>query len=1171
MLDGGAGREGVGDGWTRHASGTVLAESEAVGRDGWAALRGLGSTWPPAGAEQLDVEFLYDRLAEAGYSYGPVFQGVRAAWRWGGEIYAEVALAEDAVEEAARFGVHPALLDAALHPGLLEWGEELCAEGQAVPFSLEGVDLRREGLSSLRVRLGRGEGRTLRVVAFDEAGEPVLRIGSLRVRPVEAGQLSDAQRRGCESLHRLEWVEVPVPELGDGKVQRVALPGEVELGGSEGDDAGEWCSPSEVARAGDVERHEDLGALVAAAEGGASVPDVVFLAAPRVDAGGLAGSAVRALTREMLEVLQAWLARPELADAVLVVLTSGAIAVEEGQAPDLAAASLWGLLRTAQSEHPGRFVIVDGDPAVGWDRVAGDGWLGMLAAGEPQLAVRGGRVLAPRLVGLEGGSALVAPVGEGRWHLSAGGGGTLEDLGLVRSAGAWEPLGVGQVRVAVRAAGLNFRDVLVALGMYPGEGSIGGEGAGVVLEVGEGVSDLAVGDRVMGLMEGAFGPVAVAEREMVVRVPEGWSFVQAAAVPAVFLTAYYALVDLAGLQRGESLLVHAAAGGVGMAAVQIARHLGAEVFATASPAKAGVLAGLGVAPERVGSSRNLEFEQRFLRASRGRGVDVVLNSLAREFTDASLRLLGGGGRFIEMGKTDIRDAELLAQEHAGVGYRAFELAEAGPARIQEMLRELLELFEQGVLTPSPVTTWDVRRGVEAFRFMREGRHVGKLVLTIPQPPDPQGTVLITGGTGVLGGLLARRLAGVHGARHLLLASRSGLDAEGARDLVAELAELGCEARVVACDVADRAQAEALIASIPPERPLTAVIHTAGVLDDGTIESLSTEQVERVMRPKVDAALHLHELTADLELAEFVVFSSVAGLLGSAGQGNYAAANAFLDALAQARRAQGLAGQSLAWGFWEQISGLSSRLGESGRARLARQGILPFSDGPELFDAARNAYDALLAPVRFDAAGLRAQASSGMLPAILRQLVRHSARRAQAAPSSLARQLASMSQADRETTVQGLVRAQAASVLGHDSPQAIGAQRAFKELGLDSLGAVELRNRLARATGLRLPSTLVFDYPNAAAIAGYLVGKIVPGPDGGRDTDAVELEIRRVLASIPLVRLRESGLYEQLVKLASPQDTASTEEEYAAIDEMDAETLVRMTLGAEAAEEAGGRT
>ena len=1059
-------------GWTQHASATLLAELEVAAAQDGGAWEGE-SQWPPAGAEEVDVEFLYDRLAEAGYGYGPAFQGVRAAWRQDEALFVEVALAADVADQAARFAVHPALLDAALHGLCLLGGRDPLGGGVALPFSLAGVTLRRRGASTLRVRLARDASGAVRVATCDDAGASVLSIDSLTLRPLETGQLSRARGAagGSDSLYHVEWVEIPVPEPG-GEAPRCVLLGGLGLAGVEG------------------ERYGDVGELVRALEDGAPPPEVVFAPVPRAGGEGDVASAARVGVRRTLALLQQWLAAAALGETRLVWVSAGAVAAEEGEVPELVGAAVWGLLRSALAEHPGRFVIADagvggGDEA--GEVSAGVGWLSLVGVGEPQLAVRGGRVLVPRLVELESRGLLAAPARESRWHLTCERGGTLEDLALVRSARAWEPLGAGQVRVAVHAAGMNFRDVIVAHGLLPGALMQRGEGAGVVLEVGEGVSDLAVGDRVMGLMDDAFGPVAVTARELVVPVPEGWSFTAAASVPIVFLTAYYGLVDLAGLQRGESVLVHAAAGGVGMAALQIARHLGAEVFATASPAKAGVLAGLGVDEEHIASSRDLEFAERFLRVSRGRGVDVVLNSLAREFVDSSLGLLPGGGRFIEMGKTDIREAELLAREHPSVRYRAFDLHEADSGRIQEMLREVVALFERGVFAHLPVTTWDVRRGIEAFRFMREGRHVGKIVLTVPQPVDPGGTVLITGGTSGLGALTARHLATRHGARHLLLASRSGPRAAEAGELVEELAGLGCTAEAVACDVADREQLRAVLDAIPPERPLTAVIHSAGVLDDGTIESLSAEQVERAMRPKVDAALNLHEL-AGAELAEFVLFSSATGHFGGAGQGNYTAANAFMDALAQTRRARGLPAQSLAWGMWERESAMTSGLGEAGRARIVRLGIapLPSEEGLELLDRARTVGETLPVTVRLDRTRLLAQARAGVLPPLLSGLVQVSSRQGRrGAGGSLARRLAGTPESERDAVTLELVRSQVAGTLGHGSGEGIDPERAFKDLGFDSLSAVELRNRLTRATGLRLPATLGFDHPNCRAVAAFL--------------------------------------------------------------------------------------
>ncbi|WP_308117504.1 SDR family NAD(P)-dependent oxidoreductase [Streptomyces anatolicus] len=355
--------------------------------------------------------------------------------------------------------------------------------------------------------------------------------------------------------------------------------------------------------------------------------------------------------------------------------------------------------------------------------------------------------------------------------------------------------------------------------------------------------------------------------------------------------------------------------------------------------------------------------------------------------------------------------------------------------------------------------------------------------------DVDGTVLVTGGTGGLGAVFARHLASVHGVRHLLLLSRRGLEADGAAELVAELAGLGCQAQVAACDVSVREQLAAALALA--ERPLTGVVHAAGVLDDGVIESMSVEQVERVMRPKVDAAWHLHELTAGDDLSAFVLFSSVAALIGSPGQGNYAAANAALDALAASRRAAGLPATSLAWGLWSSATGMGAQLGGAELARLERMGskALTEEQGLALFDQALASDAALLAPVRLDIAVLRAQARTGSIAAVLRGLAPAAARRAAAPTVSLRDQLAGVDAADREQIVLDTVRAHVAAVLGHASAAAIEPDRAFQEMGFDSLGAVELRNRLTQATGMRLPATLVFDHPTPAEIARLLLSEI----------------------------------------------------------------------------------
>ncbi|HUR06599.1 MAG TPA: SDR family NAD(P)-dependent oxidoreductase [Nonomuraea sp.] len=786
-------------------------------------------------------------------------------------------------------------------------------------------------------------------------------------------------------------------------------------------------------------------------------------------------------TAELLGVLQRFLADPAFERTRLAVVTRNAVTVGQGDAcPDPGPAALWGMTRVAQTEHPDRIVLIDHDGRdVSWDRL-----LSAAMSDEPQLAIRNGTLHAARLE--REPDPLPLPLPEGPWRLEVTDPGTLDNLAITAVAPSETPLEPGRVRVAVRAAGLNFRDVLIALGMYPGRASIGGEAAGMVVQTAPDVTTVAVGDRVMGLFDGAIGPEAVTDHRLTVRIPDGWTFVQAATTPIAFLTAYYALRHLADLRPDERILIHAAAGGVGMAAVQLATHFRAEIFGTAHPGKWNALRGLGLDDAHLASSRTLDFEERF-RA----GVDVVLNSLAGEYVDASLRLLSPGGRFLELGKTDIRHPG----EHPGLRYQAFDLAEVPPEQIQRMLTELLGLFERGALTPLPVTTFDVRHAIDAFRHLQQTRHIGKVAMIIPRPLDPDGTVLITGGTGALGAHAARHLAREHGVRHFVVASRRGPDAPGA----GELRGIDAHVTVVACDVADRRAVAGLLADIPAEHPLTAVIHTAGVLDDATLGAMTTEQVHTVLRPKVDAAWHLHTLTKDLDLAAFILYSSAAGVLGNPGQANYAAANTFLDTLAAHRHALGLAATSLAWGLWDapDSGGMTGALDDADLARIERAGMLPLEPaaGMELFERALSTPGPVLVPARFSLPALRRMAAADLLPPLLSGL----AGRRSAPPPSASRatlDISGQSDADATRVVLDLLRRNIAAVLGGDPADPGDPGRPFKDQGFDSLTAVELRNVLIKATGLRLPATLLFDYPTPRELATELVNRLRGEPIRG---------------------------------------------------------------------------
>ena len=596
---------------------------------------------------------------------------------------------------------------------------------------------------------------------------------------------------------------------------------------------------------------------------------------------------------------------------------------------------------------------------------------------------------------------------------------------------------------------------------------------------------------------------------------------------------------------GKRALITAAGQGIGRASAEAFAREGAEVFATASRGKWDTLRELGFDDEHIGDSRSLEFEEKFRTATGGRGVDVVLNSLAGEFVDASLRLLARGGTFLEMGKTDIRDTGTVTAQHPGVHYRAFDLFEPGRPRMHGYLVELAAMFEAKVLEPLPVSVWDVRRAPGALRYLSQARHIGKVVLRMPRAWSA-GTVLITGGTGMAGAAIARHVVTHHGVSDVMLVSRRGAQAPGAAGLCAELGQAGARVQLVAADAADRDALSMALAGIDEHRPLSAVIHAAGVLDDAVLGSLTPARIDTVLRPKIDAAYNLHTLTRPHDVSAFVMFSSMAALVGSSGQANYCAANAFLDALALQRRAGGLPAMSLGWGLWEQASAMTGKLSDTDLARLGRDGIraMPVTEALGLFDQAIAVDEPFLLAARIDRAALRVKAAEATLPPMFTDLISGPTRRrvedtlaASASKSALAQRLHGLSTDEQHSVILDLLRTHMATVLGNTEPGAINAELAFQDHGFDSLTAVELRNRLKTATGLTLSPTLIFDYPNPTALATYIRTQLVDEPQEGTEPAPAEAELRNVVASIPIKRLRQAGLLDILLKLAyDPGDT-----------------------------------
>ncbi|MEG8281325.1 SDR family NAD(P)-dependent oxidoreductase, partial [Streptomyces sp. AHA2] len=1113
--------------WTLHATGTL------TGTGAQAPPHLDLRAWPANGAERVGLDGFYPDLFEQGLEYGPVFQGLTELWRAGNVAYGLVQLPEQARPDAEGFALHPALLDAALHTLAATQKSDPDGDGSdgvLLPFLWTGVRLFATGGTQLRVRAELVDDSTARILVCDGTGEPVLSAQGLAVKRTDTAQLKGTgTTRDTEHLYRVEYQpQTPADEPG-------TPPGE----------AGELLvlgPGGVVARTLGVENAVSLGTAVPF---DANRPRTVVVDLSAAGETRSNGRTVKERAGQTVTAALAWLQElledPRSEGTDVVWVTRGAVAASPVDTiPSLEHAPLWGLVRVARAEHPERGLrLVDlgaEQPDAALLRRV------LLSRSEPELVVRGGGVLAPRLVRADRTSSpdlLVPDVRQQPWYLDIEDKGRLDTF-VFRPVDRDAPPADGFVRVGIRAAGMNFRDVLNALDMVHAP-KLGLECAGVVLQTGPGVRHLRVGDRVMGLAVGTFGSEVTVDARWMVRIPDSLSFVEAATVPLAYLTAHYAFTDLGPLRAGDKVLVHAAAGGVGQAALQLARHAGCELYGTASPGKWPVLRELGLPEDRIASSRDTGFADKWLSLTGGTGVDVVLNALTEEFVDASLRLLPRGGRFLEMGKTDVRDADEIAAACPGVHYRAFDLIDSGADRVQEMLCELVALLEQGALTPLRYSAFDVREAPSAFRLMAQGRTVGKLVLTVPQSLDGAGTVLLTGGTGELGRLVARRLVEEHGVRHLVLTSRRGPRAPGADEVVTELLDAGAsDVRVLACDVSNREDVARVVGEAGARHPLTGVFHLAAVLDDGIVRNQDADRFARVLAPKVSGAMHLHELTAGLDLAAFVLFSSAAGTLGAPGQSNYAAANVFLDTLAAHRRKLGLPAVSLAWGLWEQAGiGMTSHLGDTELTRLRQRGsrALSTQEAIHAMDAALGRPETHLVPIKLDVAALDAgQEAAPLFAALARPRLRR-ARQAAAHTETFRARLAGLPAGEQVAALLAAVRQEVAAVLGLPGAQTVPADKQLREFGWDSLMAVELRNRLSAQAQVSLPSTLAFDYPTPRAVAEFLHVRLdlgTTGEESGPPQDpsqAAAWALKRVSAD----QLRDSGLLAQLLRLAQPDN------------------------------------
>ncbi len=790
-------------------------------------------------------------------------------------------------------------------------------------------------------------------------------------------------------------------------------------------------------------------------------------------------------------------------------VTSGAQVLEIEQSGVLSGSTLWGFGKVVGLEAP--FLtprVVDMEPSnFRIDELMHD----LLSPTEENhIAYRRSTRYAARLVAASESSSQFELPPEPNWIVAAGEEGTLSDVGTtLLQTTSLEPR---HVRVQVEAAGLNFSDVLVALGAQVPNASLGLEFSGYISETGDEVQEFAVGQRVFGMGFGTFGPQITTHADLVAHAPDRLTFPELATIPIAFATAIVGF-ELADLKKGDRVLVHSAAGGVGLAAIQLVRSAGAEVFATASQPKQAYLRSIGI--DHIFDSRTTDFSEEILKATNGQGVDIVLNSLTSEgFIAASLACLGENGRFIEIGRLNIFTPEEMSTARPDVDYHIVSLDELKrdePEYVGRVFRPLVDEFGKGTLNPIRHSKWPIVEVGEALQFMGSARHIGKLVLTMS--PLARGrlrsdrTYLVTGGMGGIGCAVAEWLA-EQGATNIVLNGRREPDPE-ATQTIQDLATKNINIVTKIADITDTSKVNAMIAEIDATLPpLGGVIHSVGVLSDGSLLNQSWERFEHVLWPKVLGAWHLHQLTKDRELDLFVLFSSAVSVLGNAGQANHAAANAFLDQLAAHRRAIGLPGQSIAWGAWsdigeaaEQRERIASQLESSGTRWIA----------PEV---GIRTLDYLVRQDRKNSAAMSVDWTAleehlPTRPPLLQDLLSSDAESASSDEDSLSLDIDALRECEaeeRESLLGMHLQKQIQSILRLQSLPSPNV--GFFDLGMDSLMAVELRNRLNRVFegGLTVSQTAVFDYPDVESLAKHLSNELTDASATGESSDRSAISV-----------------------------------------------------------------
>ncbi|MFG1372207.1 type I polyketide synthase [Xanthobacter oligotrophicus] len=1050
--------------WTLHA--TAKLASAPTPEPAWDAGLAASAASTPGAA-------IYGGLTQFGFDYRRAFRGLKDLAMVAEGVIAHAELPKES-GSVADYLIHPALLDACLvassailpqlGPGMTWMPRGI---GRVAVFAPAGGAV----TSTLRLR-DDPAARTCHVdlILRDGAGQLVAQLDGVAFARIAHGAAVEDEGLATQpELLRLRW-------------QRANLSGTPapRLFALMGDDAAlvRQLSDALAARGQMVADHPSPGDAGADALAGwisdvwARAPDgcchMVYLATTPADPGA---AEVPASHIGLLRLVQAAGRSVHRATLRLDVVTRGTQRVAGEPVTGVAEAGLWGLSRVAATEYPDLGQTrIDLEPEAEGEAELSDLAACLIAAppGE-DLALRRGVCFAARLVAdrpAEPEHPIQLPQFDGH------------------------PPGPGEVVIDVVASGLNFRDVLHGMGLLPDSADnmpYGLECAGVIAAVGPGVDGLAVNMPVMaGLTVGSLAGRVRVPAAFVVPKPESLSFRDAATLPLAFLTAHYALDRLAGLKRGERVLIHAAAGGVGQAAIQVAQRAGAEIFATSSPAKWGHLHRHGVT--HLFNSRTADFADEIRRRTGGRGVDVVLNSLSGEAIAESFAALADGGRFVEIGKMGIWSAADVAALGRNIAYHPFDLwdIKQDQGLIAQMMGEMLARLADGTLVPLRSELFAIADAGAAFQHMARARHMGKIVLW--QAAAPAGdtvrgdaTFLVTGGLGALG-LHAASWLVRHGARSIALVGRS-MPGEAAREAVEALRRTGARVEVFQTDVGEPVEVDHLLAAVREKMaPLRGFIHAAGVLDDALLVNQSASHFAKVLSPKLRAAWLLHRATLDEPLEMFVLYASASGLLGLPGQANYAAANTALDALAEHRASLGLPAQAIDWGPWEG-AGMAQTLDSDGMGRIS-----PAAGAAVLGQlmARRPGHVAVL-PTGWQAGLRKGLGSTGLLAGFAAAAPPQDG--GPAAPPFRLR-LEAAGAGERARLLRAHVRQLVATALEFPAPEAVDPARPLEDMGFDSLMNMELKAALEKDLGVLLKATLAYDYPSIEALVRHLAEEVL---------------------------------------------------------------------------------